>query len=143
PANDSPHVSPPSIPALPAGAGRSRARPRPSLAPPAPRGARAGGLRRPAGRGPASFYAAHLKAIAEPGERQPVPPGEHPPVPPPAVDPRAVGAPQVQDEDPVAMRGQPAVPPRDPVRVDPGVAPVLAAHQQMVAVEHDLLGPVR
>src|SRR5262249_5210180 len=47
-------------------------------------------------------------------------------------------APQVADQDPVAVQGQTTVPPRDPGRGDPDVAPVVPAHQDHGPVERDI-----
>src|SRR5262245_37092230 len=97
---------------------------------------------RMSGRGTTSIDASDLQEIAAMGDRQLVPRAQHPVHDPPTVDPCAVGAPQVQDQDPVAIRGEPAMAPRDPGRVDPGVAPGLAPHQEEAAVEVDFLDPV-
>jgi hypothetical protein len=79
-----------------------------------------------------------LEAIAEVGDRQLVPQTQHPLVDPLTVDPGAIGASQVADQDPVRFRSQAAVAPRDPGRGDPGVAPEVPAHHNHDTVEGDV-----
>jgi hypothetical protein len=79
-----------------------------------------------------------FQLIAAVGDRQLVPWAQHTPIDPSAVDPGAVGAPQVADQDAVAVEDQATVAPRDPGRGDPDMALALPAHHDHGPVELDI-----
>src|SRR5262249_43653771 len=83
---------------------------------------------------------APLDAVADVGDRQLVARLEPARLHPLAVDPDAVGAPQVADENLAVDLAHAAMPPRDPDRVEPGVALRMAADDDQGAIQEDV-GP--
>jgi hypothetical protein len=91
-----------------------------------------------AGSAPGRLHLVDFQTIPEVGDRQLVTGTELALLGRSAVDPGAVGAPQVADSDLTAVPVQAAVEPRHAERVEPGVAAWVAAHQEHGAIERDV-----